>query len=95
MSVVIGILDVMEVEIWLPAQVVVSPIGWRFAVSSVATFLPMTNGQVACPLCEWKANSSGQCWNFPVACVREARAVVPSAPSSFGIWVHDLTAEPH
>jgi len=86
-SVVMGILDVMEVDIWLPAKIVVSPIGWRFAVSSVATFLPMTDGQVACPLWMWKARSSGQCRNFPVACVMEARAVTPSAPSSFRILV--------
>ena len=45
-----GILDVMEADIWLPAQIVVSPIRWRFAVSSVAKFLPMMDEQVARPL---------------------------------------------
>jgi hypothetical protein len=90
-----GSLEVMEVDIWLPAQIVVSPIGWRFAVSNAATFLPMTEGQVACPLCVWKASSSGQFFYFPVACLREALAVVPSAPSSFKIWFHDRIADPH
>jgi len=73
-SVMMGSLDVMEVDIWLPAQIAVSPIGWRFAVSSVATFLPMTEGQVACPLFVWKASSSGQFFYFSVACLREALA---------------------
>jgi hypothetical protein len=45
-------------------------------VSSVATFLPMTDGQAACPLWVWKASSSGQILNFPVACLSEALAVV-------------------
>ncbi len=90
-----GILVVMEADIWLPAQIVVSSLGWGSVVSSVATFLPMTDGQVACPLWAWKASSGGQCWNFSVDCVREAgAAVTPSAPSSFRIWVQDLTAEP-
>ena len=54
-------------------------------VSSVAIFLPITEGQVACPLWLWKASSSGQFLNFPVACLWEALKVAPSAPSSFRI----------
>ena len=89
-----GILAVIEADIWLPAHIVVSPMGCRSAVSSVATFLPMSEGQVARPLWVWNASSSGQFLNFPVACLREALAVVPSAPSSFRVWVHDFIAEP-
>jgi hypothetical protein len=86
-------MEVMEMDIWLPAQIVVSPIGWRSAMINVAKFLPMTEGQVTCPLCVWKASSNGQFFYFSVACLREALAVVPSAPSSFKIWDHDLIAD--
>ena len=64
-------------------------------MSSVTTFLPITDGQVACPLWVWNASSSDQLLNFVDACLREALAVTSSAPSSFKIWVHDLIAEPH
>ena len=84
----------IEADIWLPAQIGVSPIGCRYAVSSVATFLPMTDGQVACPLWVWNASSSGQFLNFSTVCLREAVTMAPSAPSSFRIWVHDHIAEP-
>ena len=84
----------IEADIWFHVQVVVSPIGCRSAVSSVATFLLITDGQVACPLRVWNASSRGQFLNFTVACLREALAVVPSDPSSFRIWVHDLIVEP-
>ncbi len=50
-SVVMGSLEVMDVDIWLPSQIIVPPVGWRYVVSRVATFLPLTDGQVACPLC--------------------------------------------
>jgi hypothetical protein len=43
----IGILDVMEVEIWLPDQISDVPMGRKSAVSSLATFLHITDRQVA------------------------------------------------
>ena len=88
------ILTVIEVDILLPAQIVVSLMGCWSTVSSVSTFLPMTDGQVARPFWAWNASSRGQFLNFPVACLREALAVAPSAPSSFRVWVHDLIVEP-
>ncbi len=94
-SVVIGILDVIVVDICLPDQISMPPMGCRSAVSRVATFLPITDGNVARPLCVWKASSSGQCLNFVAACVYEARAVAPRAPSSLSSWVHERIAEPH
>ena len=42
--IVIGILVAIELAIWLPFQIYMSPIGWRSAVSCVDTFLPMTDG---------------------------------------------------
>ena len=81
-SIVVEFLAVIEADIWLPAHIGVSPIGCSSAVSSVATFLPITDGQVACPLWVWNASSRGQFLNFADACLREALAVVPSAPSS-------------
>ena len=68
-SVMIGILVVMDSEIWLPDQIYVLPMRCRSAVSSVATFLPITAGHVAWPLWVWNASSRGQCLNFCVACV--------------------------
>ena len=62
-SIVMGILVAIEFAIWLPFQIYMVPIGWMSAVSSVATFLPMTDGQVMRPLMVWKASSSGQCLN--------------------------------
>ena len=58
-SIVMGVISVIEADIWLPVQIAVSPIVCRSAVSSLSTFLPMTNGQVACPLWVWNATSSG------------------------------------
>ena len=49
-SVMIGILTEMEVEIWLPNQISDVPRGCKFAVSSVAMFLPIIDGHVAWPL---------------------------------------------
>ncbi len=86
-SMVMGILAVIEADILLPAQIIVSPMGCRSVVRSVATFLPMTNGQVARPLWESNASSSSQLLNLSVACFREALAVVPKALSSFRICV--------
>ena len=93
-SIVMEIIVVIEAEICLPVRIVASPIGCRSAVSSVATFLPITDGQVACPLWVWNAGSRGQFLSFVDACLGEALALVPRAPSSFRIWVHDLIAEP-
>ena len=63
-SVTIGILDVMEVEIWLPDQISVVPMGCKSAVSTVPTFLPITDGYVAWPLWVWNASSRGHCLKF-------------------------------
>ncbi len=49
-SMVMGIRVVSEVDIWLPDQISVSPMGWRSAASRVATFLHMNEGHVAYPL---------------------------------------------
>ena len=67
-SVMVGILAVMEIEIWLPDQMSAVPTGCKSAVRSVATFLPITDGHVAWPLWVWNASSSGQCMNFCAAC---------------------------
>ncbi len=80
-----GIRVVREVEIWFPDQISVSPMGWRSAARRVATFLPMTEGHVACPLVVWNASSKGQCLNLSEAWRREALAVAPRAPSSLRI----------
>ena len=58
-SVMIGILAVTEVKIWLPDQISAVPMGCKSAVSSVATFLPIIDGQVAWPLWVWNASSRG------------------------------------
>ncbi len=47
-SVMVGILAVIECEIWLPDQMSAVPMGCKSAVSSVATFLSITDGHVAC-----------------------------------------------
>jgi hypothetical protein len=86
--------DAIEVAIMLPFQISMSPMGCRSAVRSVATFRSMTDGQVACPLRVWKASSNGRCLNFTAACVREARAMAPSVPLSFRIWVQERIAAP-
>jgi len=52
----VGILDVMECEIWLPDQMSDVPMGCKSVVSSVATFLSITDGHVAWPL--WVCNAS-------------------------------------
>ena len=93
-SVMIGILDVMEVEIWLPDQISAVPMGCKSAVSSMATFLPINDGQVAWPLWVWNASSRSQCLNFCAACVYKAKAATPNAPVSLRIYVHDLIADP-
>ena len=68
-SVMIGILALMESEIWLPDQISAVSMGFKSAVSSVATFLPITYGHVAWPLWVWNASSRGHCLNFCDACV--------------------------
>ncbi len=71
-SVAMGILDVIVFDIWLPDQISMLPMGCRSAASRVATFLPMTDGHMARPLCVWNASSKGQCLNLVAACVYEA-----------------------
>ena len=56
-SVIIGILAVTEAEILLPDQISAVPMGCKSAVSSVATFLPITDGHVAWPPWVWNASS--------------------------------------
>ena len=63
-SIVMGIFDSIEAAIWLHVQIPMSPMGCRAAVRSVATFLPMKDGHVTCPLWVWNASSSGQCLNL-------------------------------
>jgi len=46
----IGILVAIEVFIWLLGQIYVAPMGCKSALSSVAMFLPMSDGHVALPL---------------------------------------------
>jgi len=60
-SVMIGILVVMEAEIWLPDQISAVPMGCKSAVSSMATFLSIIDGHVAWPLWVWNASSRGKC----------------------------------
>ena len=80
-SVVIGIEEVSEEEISFPDHISGPPSGWSSAVSSVAMLRAMTEGQSGLPpRWEWKASSSGQCWNLVAACAREALAVAPRAP---------------
>ena len=67
-SVMVGIQDVMESEIWLPDQMSTVPMGCKSTVSSVATFLPIIDWHVAWPLWVWNASSSGQCMNLCAAC---------------------------
>ena len=69
--------------------------GCRSAAKRVAIFLAIIEGQSGDPMLrEWKANSKGQCWNLEAAPCREARAVMPRAPSSFRICVHYRSANP-
>ncbi len=65
----IGILAVIEADVWLLDQISVSPMGYKSAVSSVATFLPMTEGHVTWLLWVGKASSSGQFLNTFAACL--------------------------
>jgi hypothetical protein len=58
-SVMIGVLAVMEAEIWSPDHISAVPMGCKFAVSSLATFLPIIDVHVAWPLWVWNANSRG------------------------------------
>ncbi len=59
-------------------------------------FLAIIEGQVGDPFfLEWKAISSGQCWNLAAAPWSDARAVMPRDPSSLRICVHDRTAVLH
>jgi len=43
----------------------------------------------------WKASSSGESRNLAAAPCRDARDVVPSEPSSLGIYVQERIAVPH
>ena len=68
-SIMIGILVVIDADIWLLDYISDSPMGCKSAVISVATFLPMTDGHVAWLLWVWNASSRGQCLNLCAACV--------------------------
>jgi hypothetical protein len=46
------------------------------------------------PFLEWKANSKGLCRNLEAALCRDARAVMPRAPLSLRICVHDRIVDP-
>ena len=90
LSVLMGILVEREVEIWVLDQISGPPMGWSLAVRRVAMLLETIEGQSGDPsLWEWKANSKGQCRNLEAALCRDARAVMPRAPSSLLICVHD------
>jgi hypothetical protein len=55
--------------------------------------LSIIEGQVGDPFfLEWKASSSGQCWNLVAAPWRDARAVMPRDPSPLRICVQARTA---
>ncbi len=45
-----GIMAVSETDMWLLVQILVLSMGSKFAVSSMATFMLMIDGHVACPL---------------------------------------------
>jgi hypothetical protein len=56
-------------------------------------FLAIIEGHVGDPFFrEWKASSSGQCWNLVAAPCSDARAVMPRDPSSLRIFSHDRGA---
>jgi len=46
------------------------------------------------PVREWKANSRSHCRNLEAVPCREALAMVPRAPSSLRICVHERSADP-
>ena len=80
-SVVMGIEEISDEESSFPDHISGPPSGWSSAVSSVAMLRAMTEGHSGLPpRWEWKASSSGQCWNLLAACAREALAVAPRAP---------------
>ena len=94
-SVGMGIRLERLVVIWFPNQISGPPVGCRSAARRGAIFHAIIKGPSGDPLLqEWKANSKGQCWNLEAAPCREARAVMPRAPSSFRICVHDRSADP-
>ncbi len=63
-----GILEVREVEIWLLDQTSGPLVWWRSAMSRIAMFRAITNGQMGrCHFCEWKASYKGQWRNLSPA----------------------------
>jgi hypothetical protein len=91
----VGIREVMVVEIRFPDHISGPPKGWRSARSREAMFRAMMDLQAGVLFLKvWKADSIGQWRNLVEARWREARAVVPRAPSSFKICVQERTAAP-
>ncbi len=94
-SVCMGIRLEKLVVIWFLDHIFGPPVGCKSAARRVVIFLTIIEGQSGDPLLrEWKANSKGQCWNLEAAPCREAQAVMPRAPSSFRICVHDRSVDP-
>jgi len=94
-SVCMGIWVERLVEMWFPDRISGPPVGCKSTVRMVVIFLAIIEGQSGDPLLrEWKANSKDQCWNLEAAPCKETRAVMPRAPSSFRICVHDRSGDP-
>jgi hypothetical protein len=80
LSNLMGFREEMEVDIWLPYQISVPPVGWISAMRWVAMLLTIMDGQLnGRPLWEWKTSYRDQWRNLVAACWREAHAVVPRA----------------
>ena len=81
-----GICDEIEMDIWFPDQIAWPPTGWRSAINRLAMLRATTEEHMGGgPRWEWKVIPRGQCRNLVDARGREARAVVPRAPSSLNI----------
>ena len=88
-----GMEFVSAIEIRFPDHISGPPMRCKSATISVAMLRAMMEGQSGVPpLWAWKASSSGQFFYLVAAWVREARDVVPRAPWSSRMCVHEFMA---
>jgi hypothetical protein len=81
-------------DIGFSDQISGSPRVCGSAAISVAMLRATMEGQISLrPLWVWKASSSGQCFYLETVWVNEACAMVPRAPLSLIICVHELMAD--
>ncbi len=82
---------VSAIEIGFPDHISGPPRRCKSAAISVAMLRAMMEGQSGVPpLWAWNVSSSGQFFYLVAAWVRKARAVVPRAPWSLRMCVHEF-----